>query len=77
MGNENVPIDNNNVGIENLDNEMLPGHNVNCMIDHVKNDNAQECYISSNYNHNEISRTPKWLIEIDEMIVSNLEGKKS
>ena len=45
LGNENVPIDNDNVGIENLDNEnleneMVLGHNVNCMIDHVKNGNA-------------------------------------
>ena len=35
LGNENVPIDNDNVGIENLENEnleneMLPDHNINC-----------------------------------------------
>ena len=45
LGNENIPIDNDNARIENLENEiledeMLPGHNVNCMIDHAKNDNA-------------------------------------
>ena len=62
--NENVPIDNNNVGIENLDNEMLPGHNVNCMIDHAKHDNAQEPYISPNYNQHEGCRTPIWIIKI-------------
>ena len=55
LGNENVPIDNDNVGIENLEtenleDEILPGHNVNCMIDHAKHDNAQEPYISPNYN---------------------------
>ena len=54
LGNENVPIDNNNVEIENLENEnleneMLIGHNLNCMIDHVEHDNAQEPYISPNY----------------------------
>ena len=86
MGNENIPIDNDNVGIENLENEnleneMLPGHNVNCIIDHTEHDNAQESnaqepYISPNYNQHEGSRTPKWIIEIDEMIITNLEGKK-
>ena len=60
LGNENVPIDNDNVGIENLENEnleneMLIGHNVNCMIDHAEHENAQkpnarEPYISLNYN---------------------------
>ena len=45
LGNENVPIENDNVGIENLENEnledeMLLGHNVNCMIDHAEHDNA-------------------------------------
>ena len=55
FGNENVPIDNDNarienLEIENLENGILPVHNVNCMIDHVKNDNAQEHYISPNYN---------------------------
>ena len=60
MGNENVPIDNDNARIENLENEMLPYHNVNCMINHVKNDNTNECYISPNYNQHEGSRTPKW-----------------
>ena len=59
LGNANVPIDNNNIGSENLENEMLIGHNVNCMIDHVKNDNAQEPYISPNYNRHEGSRTQK------------------
>ena len=76
LGNENLPIDNDNARIENLENEMLPYHNVNCMINHVKNDNAQEPYISPNYNRHESSRTPKWIIEIDEMIIINLEGKK-
>ena len=81
LGNENVPIDNNTIGIENLENknlenEMLLGHNVNCMIDHAKHDNAHETYISHNYNRHEGSRTPKCIIEIDEMIITNLEGKK-
>ena len=45
LGNENVPIDNDNARIENLENEnleneMLLGHNVNCMIDHPEHDNA-------------------------------------
>ena len=45
LGNENLPIENDNARIENLENEkfedeMLLGHNVNCMIDHVKNDNT-------------------------------------
>ena len=40
LGDENVPIDNDNVlienlGNENLENEILLGHNVNCMIDHA------------------------------------------
>ena len=46
------------------------------MIDHVENENAQEHYISPNYNWQEDPRTPKWIIEIDEMIITNLEGKK-
>ena len=53
---------------------MLLGHNVNHMIDHVKHDNAP--YISPNYNSHEGSRTPKWIIEINEMITTNLEGEK-
>ena len=81
LGNENVPIDNDNVKIENLDNEnleneMLPSHNLNCIIDHVQHDNAQEPYISPNYNEHEGSRTPKQIIKIDEMIITNLVGKK-
>ena len=56
---------------------MPPDHNVNCTIDHVKHDNAYEPYISPNYNWHEGSRTPKWIIKIDEMIITNLEGKKS
>ena len=60
---------------------MLPGHNVNCMIDHVEHDNSQEPnahepYISPNYNQHEGSKTPKWIIEIDETIITNLEAKK-
>ena len=82
MGTENVPIDKDNVGIENLENEnledeMLPGHNVNYMIDHAEHDNTQEPYISPNYNWHEGSRTPKWIIEIDEIIITNLKGKNS
>ena len=60
LGNKNVSIENDNVGIENLENEnfedkMLPGHNVNCIIDHAEHDNAQEpnaqeSYIYPNYN---------------------------
>ena len=50
LENENVPNDNDNVGIENLENEILPGHNVNCMIDHDEHDNAHKPYISPNYN---------------------------
>ena len=47
LGNENVPIENDNSKIENLENEnfedkMLPGHNANCIIDHVEHDNAHE-----------------------------------
>ena len=43
--NENVPIENDNVGIENLENEnfedeMLLGHNAKCIIDHAKHGNA-------------------------------------
>ena len=86
LGNENVPIENDNAGIENLENEnfeekMLLGHNVNCIIDHAEHDNAQEPnaqepYISPNYNRHEGSRTPKWIIKIDETIITNLEGKK-
>ena len=86
LGNVNVPIDNDNVRIENLENEnlenenlgneMLLGHNANCMIDHVEKDNAQEPYISPNYNRHEGSRTPKWIIKIDETIITNLEVKK-
>ena len=45
------------------------------MIDHVKNDNAQKRYKSPNYNQHEGSRTPKWIIEIDETLITNLEGK--
>ena len=76
-----MPIDNDNGGIENLENknlenEMLLDHNVNCMIDYVEHDNVHEPYISPNYNRHEGSRTPKWIIEIDEMIIANLEGKK-
>ena len=33
--------------------------------------------ISPNYNRHEGSKTPKWIIEIDEMIITNLEGQKS
>ena len=87
LGNETVLIENDNVRIknvknENLEDEMLPSHNVNCMIDHAEHDNApepnaQEPYISPNYNRHECSRTPKWIIEIDEMIITNLEGKKT
>ena len=76
MGNENVPINNDNARIENLKNEILRVDNVNCMIDHVKNENAQESYISPNYNWHEGPRIPKWIIEIDETIIINLEGKK-
>ena len=86
LGNENVPIENDNAGIENLENEnfedkMLPAHNPNCIIDHVAYDNAQEPnaqepYISLNYNQHEGSRIPKWIIEIDETIITNLEGEK-
>ena len=86
LGNENVPIENDNAEIENLENEnfeeeMQPSHNPNCIIDHVEDDNAQEPntqepYISPNYNRHEGSKTPKWIIEIDEMIITNLEGKK-
>ena len=81
LGNENVPIDNDNTGIEkleneNLENEILPGHNVNCMIDHAEHDNAQEPYISPNYNRHEGFKTPKWIIEIGKTIITNLEGKK-
>ena len=87
LGNENVPIENDNVEIENLENEnfedeMLPSHNRNCIIDHVEDDNAQEPnaqepYISPNYNRHEGSKTPKWITEIDETIITSLEGKKS
>ena len=82
LGNENVPIENDNAKIKNVENENLENknllfHNENCMIDHVENDNAQECYISSNYNRHEGSKTPKWIIEIDETIMTSLEGKKS
>ena len=86
MGNENVPIENDNAKIKNLENnffenEMLPSHNVNCIIDHVEHDNAQEPnaqepYISPNYNRHEGSKRPKWIIEISEMIITNLKGKK-
>ena len=62
LGNENVPIDNDNGMNENLKNEMLPDHNVNCMTDHVEHDNAHEPYISRNYNQHEGSMTPKWII---------------
>ena len=48
---------------------------MNSKIDNVENENAQESYISPNYNENEGHRIPKWLIEIDEMIISNLERK--
>ena len=80
LGNENVPINNDNAEIENLENEnleneMLLGHNVNCMIDHVENDNAHEPYISPNYNQHEGSRTLKWIFEINEMIITNLAKK--
>ena len=47
---------------------MLPSHNLNCII---------ELYVSPNYNRHEGSKTPKWIIEIDEMIITSLEGKKS
>ena len=87
LENENVPIENNNAEIDNFENEsfedeMLPSHNPNCIIDHVEHDNAQESnaqepYISPNYNRNEGSRTLKWIIEIDETIITSLEGKKS
>ena len=40
LGIENVPIDNSNVKIENLQNENLIIHNMNVMIDHVKIKNA-------------------------------------
>ena len=65
------------LGLKIQKNEILPGHNVKCMINHVEHDNAQEPYISRNYNPHEGSRTPKQIIEIDEMIITNLEGKKS
>ena len=70
LGNENVPIENNNAKIENLENKnfenkMLPSPNPNCIIDHVEHHNAQEPYISPNYNRHEGSRTTKWIIEID------------
>ena len=77
LGNENVPIENDNVGIENFEDEMLLGHNANCIIDHVEHDNAQELYISPNYNSHEGSKTQKWIIKTDETIITNLEGKKS
>ena len=56
---------------------MPPSHYPNCIIDHVEDDNAQEpnvqeSYISPNYNQHEGSRTPKWIIEIDETIITNL-----
>ena len=60
LGNENVYIENVNARIENLENEifedeMLLGHNANCIIDNVEHDNAretnaQEPYIYPNYN---------------------------
>ena len=55
LGNENVPIDNDNgriVNLENknLENEILLDHIVNCTMDHVKHENAHEPYISPNYN---------------------------
>ena len=40
FGNENIPIDNDNVVIENLENKKLPVHNVNAIIDNVKNENS-------------------------------------
>ena len=43
------------------------------MIDRVKNENAQEHYVYPNYNRHEGPRTLKWIIEIDEMIITNLE----
>ena len=81
MGNEHASIDNDNAGIKNLENENLWVHNVNAIIDHTEHDNAeepnaQEPYMSANYNWHKRSRTPKWIIEIDEMIITNLEGKK-
>ena len=62
LGNEDVPIQNDNVRIENFEDETLPSHNPNCIIDHVEDDNAQEPYISPNYNRHESSKTPKWII---------------
>ena len=81
LGNENVAIENDNaeienVEIENFEEEMPPSHNPNCIIDHVEDDNAQEPYISPNYNRHEGSKTPKWIIEIDETIMTSLEEKK-
>ena len=46
------------------------------MIDHVEHDNTQEPYISPNYNRCKVSRTLKWIIKIDERIITNIEGKK-
>ena len=76
LENENVPNDNDNAKNENLENKNLPVHNVNVMIDHVKNENAQEHYVCPNYNRHEVPTILKWIIEIDEMIITNLEGEK-
>ena len=85
LGNENVPIENDNAEIENVEienflEEMPPSHNPNCIIYHVEDDNAQEPnaqepYISPNYNRHEDYKTQKWIIEIDETIITNLESK--
>ena len=55
LQNVNVSIENNNAIIENLENQnfedkMLPGHNVNCIIDHAEHDDVHEPYVSPNYN---------------------------
>ena len=61
--NENVEIFIEN---ENVNNIVLENENVD-NIENVEN----EPYVTPNY-----MRTPKWLLEIDENIIDNLQGKR-
>lgn len=67
--NENV----NNIENENVNNIELENESVGIVIENFDNiENVEnEPYVTPSY-----IRTPKWLFEIDENIIDNLQGKR-
>lgn len=88
LGNENVDLGNDNewnedenveMEIENVDlgNENFPQepHERYTSPNYMRNE--VPCNKDNQYSNSGLSRTPKWLIEIEENIINNLEGKRS